>query len=563
VKIASHRIRFAAFAQVALIAAVGFAGCGLGAAPFAPPEEAVGDEEGGTEEGQTGSVGTEAQEHSAEKTATSSWKRGGDPKAVDLLNRLRERVEHGDNEIGWRGDWDDAKCIIDPPEFGELIERGAPGIPAIIEFIREIPNFEWNGELLGVLGAIHAKEARPFLESFLTDRVHDHVYTQRGNEHFLTAAEALGTLGDTEALPALRECIPEDNDEKVGVLGARLRLGDESSIPELLRIGLAIPGEAQTVTSKLLALPKLRERLGFKKENMEWDLGNEEVFLRAEEERCHLEVLRVFLRAADEWYHVEVLNQPSPYQSPAEPAFQEPFKGEKEMAWRGLYSKCTNDDLAKVQIQPVDPVSSETDAGVPFFFVLGRFPGNTMNVFLFLPEPGGARFLQFSSIGPDIRLGRPPEESYVRWEQHSFLPESLYRGLLAGLRTILESQMIPWWDGPRHSSSVRREQLAVHIQGLPGPSGGKAQKYAGLLVSDCIEYVKLVSAERFLQDLLAPQAQLEEGEISASDRSAFLSAVSEAVGKNPKCALNNRWVKKRVEDLFDAFVEPGYRLPGG
>jgi hypothetical protein len=494
----------------------------------------------------------EAETQSTPETPPGPWEPGwirvGDPKAVEILLRLQTHAEKG-GSLSWSGDpedpWNiypDPRRITSPPEFRELIDLGEPAVPSILAFLRASLKHSdcYDSELITLLAVLGSPEVRPFLESFLTD--------PDGN-HFAAAAEALGRLGDRAALGALRGCAPENEYVRILVLGARLRLGDDSVVPELARIGLSAPHEGlerPLALARLLWSSRLLELLG-----LETDARARREFF--DEAR--------FLAAAGKACRLGFWTAPWPLQVPALPAFRDPFRTEKEKTWKLLVETWGSQSPGtKPRILPSDPACAEADLDARLFFATGRLHANTMRLFLFLPETSCVRVWRLSSRGPSIWIRDAEERRIVRLGQAASLPRSVYGGLIAGLRTAMETPMIPLHD----EMSRRDEETSVSLlQGLPGATQGNDMEAAGSRSEDQVIRLKLLVAERLIEDTLLQHAGFVCTDLPAPVRSAFLAEISRTANADARRILRDKWVKDDVEALLRAYVQRGYVLPGG
>jgi hypothetical protein len=137
---------------------------------------------------------------------------------------------------------------------------------------------------------------------------------------------------------------------------------------------------------------------------------------------------------------------------------------------------------------------------------------------------------------------------------------SVYGGLIAGLRTAMETPMIPLHD----EMSRRDEETSVSLlQGLPGATQGNDMEAAGSRSEDQVIRLKLLVAERLIEDTLLQHAGFVCTDLPAPVRSAFLAEISRTANADARRILRDKWVKDDVEALLRAYVQRGYVLPGG
>jgi hypothetical protein len=218
--------------------------------------------------------------------------------------------------------------------------------------------------------------------------------------------------------------------------GALLKGGDRRAIGEIVALSKgATDTDVWTAADVLSQDPTLRAALGFQGPYREHSIG---MYDRA-----------LLLNAAEEWYFENVLRAPSPHRPPENPEFSEPYGEAKRSAWNTLAALCADPRSPPpvVRCRPVDRAVQAPDLETPLLWMTGSGHGHTLEVTLFRPEVPVVRAYRFT-FAYSRKRSAFPEDSHVSAFRCAEMPLETYGSLIAGMRTILEAEVSPWWSGP-------------------------------------------------------------------------------------------------------------------
>lgn len=425
--------------------------------------------------------------------------------------------------------------VTAPESFGRLIAMGRDPLPTILQVAERTQDHETRDLLIKVAGRMGDSRARPVLIRFL------------GAEEPNTVSEAidaLGRLGGAESLPALRRLLvrdraaPTDSLRELQVLGAMLRCGDENVVGDVLAIADANRHYAADILTRY---QPLRDALGFEGPYVE---GGGTFF-----------DMTLFFLAVEEWYRDAVLGEP---RAATRVDFSQPFREAKRAAWASLVQACEEETSPTVRARAVDPTSTATDA---LTVISGTGHGQSLDVLAFRTEAGGRwRVHQFRFDRGPPRSAFPEDEADVGYSTVTF-DASAYAGMLAGLRTILNAKLSPWWSGPGRCFMRSIDEIVVCFRGSEEP-GCTPARFCGYPGSENrTEYLAPCVALEWTRRCLSTCPPLISGKADAVAKAVFSEVFRSEQPQWGSPGKDWWWVRERMVALAAALGDDALRGP--
>lgn len=407
-----------------------------------------------------------------------------DPEVV----RLVEAVAHDEERIESIGD-DGA-----PEELVELIGRGPAAVPTLLDMLATATDDGTLRVVLEVLVRIGDPRAREPIERLLarpTGAIPD------------GALEAIERLGQRQSAPALRALLARPDRGGHGrarLLGALLRLGDESALEPLIDHAIADAGERFDAVDALVHHAPLCEALGLQPPGSIVPSVGDDL---------------LFLHAAKEWV-LERRGEPSPWKARADFEFREPFASEKQRAF-GMVSEVSDVARGGVRFLPVDVEAPAAAQREPVAVLYGWGHAHSLHFDVWQPRGDGVRLHRFSIQAGAEHSGFPENSmraSYAAGE----VPAAVLQRVLAGVHAALATRVLEWWNGPNQGVWSSTSDFAVAFVGVvpeqtPGFCGYESQRAL-------LGYATLAAARDWHQHL-ASDVPLHSATPAAEERALF------------------------------------------
>lgn len=407
---------------------------------------------------------------------------------VELLNELLVVLPAG---------WCYGDEMPRPQAFERLIELGGDALPTLLHLTEATHDDVTLHMLLAAIARIDGTRALSACKRLLG--VGDGALRR-------AAMAALVGVGSAEALRMLKDQ-PDYAEavDRIELRKARLRLGDGDAVPELLRLGFSDPKLEEPVAQALAWYAPLRQAARFEDPPSEssgpsFDEG-------------------LFLRFADDWYHRVVLHQRSPWASTAPDAIGPPFATARRDAFRMLLD-CMG--MSGVPMRAKAPSQGPEFAQRPALRALlaeHHSHGTVLRVLL-AETHGEASVLHVFQWYPLRSKIRFPGDNQGCFYSCREMTTAAYDEVVAGLHTILEAKMEPWWEGPWSSFSSSNSQRAVAIDGITATARRACFSGVGFS-SEPDPAVTLEAASRWFDLMLERHAPVTMTVCSPAARTAF------------------------------------------
>lgn len=471
---------------------------------------------------------------------------GAVPAAVVLDPAVMALIERLDDD-GQASYWNAADEASLPEPFGELVRMGPAALPTILQVLEDGGRYERQRRLMMAAVRIGDPRARAELEQLLRSRDPEISYC---------AVQAVGLLGLRESLPALRAVLagldPGAASERLDVLHAMYLAGDQQVIGEVIQIAASHPEVRWLACHVLLVHPPLRRALGYPQADVPIRFGTEPP-LPGDLEVGNDEL---FWRAADEWYRENVLGQPSPWRPAAMECFDPPCAAAKRAALTSLLEAVArdNDDITNLRVHPVDPSIGEADSRRELRITIGYGHDQSLAFHVWQPGAGSVEWHTFLVEAVKARSAFPRDCWKAKYEVRT-IPSARYLELIAGLRTILEAKLEPWWHGPSVAASGSSMDFVVSIQGLGAPEPTSFCGYRGSAVRP--RYAGLLAACLWCSRFREGAGEVSQGPPTAAAKLVFSRAFRSEL---PLCR-EWWWVIDRMLGLAASFGDETLREP--
>lgn len=377
-----------------------------------------------------------------------------DPIVVQLV----EALATGERGLAYTGE-----TITAPPALVELIALGKAAVPTLLDLLPTRTE-EWIlSGLLEALGRSGDARACAPIEDLLQSPSRDVAQS---------ALDAVERLAQTTSIPVLRSLLARPDRGGFGrarLLGALLRVDDETALEPLIELGLAMENERWTAVQALLHHKALRTGLGMREMPHSPFVADEEQFLRA----------------AQEWA-VERRGARSPWREAADFVFSAPFADEKQQGFE--LARKAADSAATVRCVPVDVVLAVEVPSAPLAVLSCWGHGHGLTLDVWEPRAQTARLHRFS-----VRYGDPrttfAEDVLKPHYERAEVPMLALQRVTAGMRAALASRIIPWWHSDP-ASSFSSSNFGIVLLGTASPdampafcgyaNSGDAPRYAPL-----------------------------------------------------------------------------------
>lgn len=393
-------------------------------------------------------------------------------------------------------EWAPGDPLPASPAFGTLVDLGVDALPTMLHIVTSTDDAPTRHVLLAAMGRVRDDRALAAFERLLDAK-------DGGVRR--AAMAALGGLGSAEALRALRHR-PDyaEAADRVALRKARLRLGDVDAVPELLRLGFSDPDLESSVAEALAWHAPLRRaaRLEGAPSESSGQFSDD----------------RLFLRFADDWYHRVVSQQRSPWESTDPDSIGPPFATARRDAFRMLLD-CMG--MSGVPMRAKTPSQGPEFAQRPALRALlanHHSHGTVLRVLLAEThgETSVLHVFQWYPFGPKIRFPGDNQGSFYACRE---MATSAYDELVAGLHTILDAKVEPWWQGPWSSSVGWSSQEAVAIDGITATS--RRACFSGVGSSEPDPAITLQAASKWFDRMLERHARVMVTVCSPATRATF------------------------------------------
>lgn len=365
---------------------------------------------------------------------------------------------------------------------------GSAALPTILQAAEAEGDSFPRSLLLDIAARIGDPRARPALERQLTST--DPVLREAG-------LDGVGRLGLAASAPALRAAMAQlparETFVRLQFLEALYRVGEVQALGEVVEIGKSDSDNRLFAAGILLRHPPLRAALG--------------IATPYEEDSFELVDDDLLLPAAEEWYLESVLGQPSPWRQRVPVEFTPPCAAAKCEAL-GVLGKTVadgNDDFSNLRVLAVDPAIDAADGVRSLTVLQGAGHGRGLSLCIWQPGVDAVRCHVICVRLLDEARSTVPGDRWALSYRTFTMTSSRYLELIAGLRTVLEARLVPWWHGLAFSfsSSWASGDFVTVIQGLDAP---ERTRYCGYPRSSLRSHYEALRAatcwhDRFLDGL--------------------------------------------------------------
>ena len=199
-----------------------------------------------------------------------------------------------------------------------------------------------------------------------------------------------------------------------------------------------------------------------------------------------------------------------------------PFVDAKRAALQGLVDRVASGDGAGsvLRVHAKDPMDAATDGRRLVWLVTGSGHGGDLIVQAWTTGDETMVCHEFELRTGPARSRFPQDDASVVCRRHT-LPVARYRELIAGLRTVLDAELHPWWSGPGWTSTCSSYNFVVSIGGVDA-AGEAGQCYCGYMGStDRARYEKLLAGAQWHREFLARHGVSATVEVTSAARRCF------------------------------------------
>ncbi len=252
------------------------------------------------------------------------------------------------------------------------------------------------------------------------------------------------------------------------------------------------------------------------------------------------------LRAADEWYRESVLGQESPWREPPITAFTQPYADSKRAALAQLLASVhkDNEHYGVMRVRAVDPTITAADGQRRLTVMTGSGHGQGLSLWVWQPDGAIVRGHRFLFERGAARSDFPEDCDGIRYGTVS-LDADTYLNLIAGLQTILQAELIPWWSGPEHWRRSSCANFVVSIGGLRQPEQPPLQ-YCGYDTSSAWRnFAPLLAAAAWHHGFVSDPDAIAMQPAAAASRPVFCDAFLQT---QPSWSNDSSWwwVRERM-----------------
>lgn len=439
-----------------------------------------------------------------------------DPEVMGLV----EAITRAEQRFEWTND-----TVVAPAAVADLIRRGSATVPTLLDVLPTITDSWTRSMLLEALGRIGDPRACEPLERMLarpTREIPDGVLP------------ALVRLAQPRSIPALRALLARPDRggfRKTDLLGALLRVGDESVLEPLIDRGMEVAEDtldALETVDALVQFAPLRHALGM------------------QEAPDFVEEIGLFLRAAKEWA-LEQRGQPSPWKASPDFTFQEPFAAEKQQAFERVM-EAAGMSHTTVRCLPVDVTVADTTSHDPVAVLFGW--GHAHNLYLDVWQPRGATVrLHRFSMRRGTQRSDFAEDAAEHGHESAEVPILTLQRALAGVRAACATRLVAWWQGSSPSHWMNTNDFAVMLLGANTSEATSA--FCGYRSSTSLIAYPTLAAARDWHLRVADDCNLRPAVATNDDRRLFADFWQRS---RERCSEANWWfVRERMIAMAGAF----------